>query len=262
MKKANATVFERHGTMSAMEFGKQYYFAVTFKANGNGSSTIKWMRRDAVTGALERYKEETVSDWTLATLAATNPDFWLGVSKYNSDHDANASYDEVRIWNGALSADALALSVEKGVDATAAEIADIAANVGNAAALRAIDIASGATLSLGAGNTLVQPVVSGGGTVSGGTLKVANELLVTDLDDCLIVDGGTLDIDGAKVVFSATALQALAATGRTYTLVSAVNGGTITGSPLQTTGLPPGWRVKTTSSSVILRKDGMSIHIR
>ena len=127
---------------------------------------------------------------------------------------------------------------------------------------RTLTLESGATLNIGAGNTLVQPVVSGGGTVSGGTLKVANELRITDLDDCLIVDGGTLDIDGAKVVFSATALQVLAATGRTYTLVSAVNGGTITGSPLQAIGLPPGSRIKTTSSSVILRKDGMSIHIR
>ena len=127
---------------------------------------------------------------------------------------------------------------------------------------RTLTLESGATLSIGAGNTLVQPVVSGGGTVSGGTLKVANELLVTDLNDCLIVDGGTFDIDGAKVVFSAAARQALATTGRTYILVSAVNGGTITGSPLQPTGLPPGWRVKTTSSSMILRKDGMSIHIR
>ena len=254
LKKNNTAVINKTGTMSVMDLGKQYYFAFTFKANGDGSTTIKWMRRNAVTGELERSEEETVSDWTLANLVDKNSDFWLGVSKYSGDSDANASYDEVRIWNGALTADALALSAMKGPDATSADLAEISGCT--------LTLESGATLSLGEGNTLVQPVVSGGGTVSGGTLKVANELLVTDLDDSLIVDGGTFDIDGAKVVFSAAALQALAATGRTYTLVSAVNGGTITGSPLQTTDLPPGWRVKTTSSSVILRKDGMSIHIR
>ena len=161
-----------------------------------------------------------------------------------------------------MSDEAIALSATKGPDATAADIAEI---VAASPAGRTLTLESGATLSIGAGNTLTQPVVTGGGTVSGGTLKVANELLVTDLDDCLIVDGGALDIDGAKVVFSAAALQALAATGRTYTLVSAVNSGTITGSLLQPAtneGLPTGWRVKTTSGSVILRKDGTSIHIR
>ena len=46
LKKANATAFERHGTMSAMEWGKQYYFAVTFKDNGDGSSTITFRNPD------------------------------------------------------------------------------------------------------------------------------------------------------------------------------------------------------------------------
>ena len=238
-----------------------YYVAVTYTPDGNGGVIEKQYVKKVGDSGFIWDNTVTRANWSVTANAAQGY-FWLGHSGSNSDPDTNIDFDEVRVWSVALDDTAIALSVEKGVDATAAEIADIAANVGNAAALRAIDIASGATLSIGAGNTLVQPVVTGGGTVSGGTLKVANELLVTDLDDCLIVDGGTFDIDGAKVVFSAAARQALAATGRTYTLVSAVNGGTITGSPLQAIGLPPGWRVKTTSSSMILRKDGMSIHIR
>ena len=238
-----------------------YYVAVTYTPDGNGGVIEKQYVKKVGDSGFIWDNTVTRANWSVTANAAQGY-FWLGHSGSNSDPDTNIDFDEVRVWSVARDDTAIALSVEKGVDATAAEIADIAANVGNAAALRAIDIASGATLSIGAGNTLVQPVVTGGGTVSGGTLKVANELLVTDLDDCLIVDGGTFDIDGAKVVFSDAALQALAATGRTYTLVSAVNGGTITGSPLQAIGLPPGWRVKTTSSSMILRKDGMSIHIR
>ena len=254
----NGGTYTGTGTLDA---NTPYYLAFTLKPNASGGTEIKGYCYNATTGALVGSLTQTLANWSLID-KIIQQSFCLGYSFWN-DPDAYADYDEVRVWSGALSADAIALSATKGPDATAADIAEIMAATSAASpALRTLTLESGATLSLGAGNTLTQPVVKGGGTVSGGTLKVANELLVTDLDDCLIVDGGTLDIDGAKVVFSAAALQALAATGRTYTLVSAVNGGTITGSPLQPTDLPPGWRVKTTSSSVILRKDGMSIHIR
>ncbi|MBQ1429779.1 MAG: hypothetical protein IIZ06_08945, partial [Kiritimatiellae bacterium] len=172
LKKANATAFERHGTMSAMEWGKQYYFAVTFKDNGDGSSTIKWMRRDAATGALERYKEETVSGWTLATLAATNPDFWLGVSKYSSDHDANASYDEVRIWNGALGEDQLAANAAMGPNAFTT------------------GLSAGFNLAAGA----VFRVPSAGYTASGAVTLGAGAKLLFD----------TATFDGQSITFSAT----------------------------------------------------------
>ena len=240
-----------------------YYVAVTYTPDGNGGVIEKQYVKKVGDSGFIWNNTVTRANWSVTANAAQGY-FWLGHSNGN-DPDTKIDFDEVRVWNVALDETAIALSVEKGVDATAAEIADIAANVGNAAALRAIDIASGATLSIGAGNTLVQPVVSGGGTVSGGTLKVANELLVTDLDDCLIVDGGTFDIDGVKVVLGAGAREALATTGRARTLVSAVNGGTITGSPLQPAtdaDLPPGWHVKTTTGSVTLRKDSLTIFLR
>jgi hypothetical protein len=237
-----------------------YYVAVTYTPDGNGGVIEKQYVKKVGDSGFIWNNTVTRANWSVTANAAQGY-FWLGHSN-GSDPDTKIDFDEVRVWSVALDETAIALSVEKGVDATAAEIADIAANVGNAAALRAIDIASGATLSIGAGNTLVQPVVSGGGTVSGGTLKVANELLVMDLNDCLIVDGGTLDIDGAKVVFSDAVRQALATTGRTYTLVSAVNGGTIKGSPFQATGLPPGWRIFTSSTGVKIQKVGFSIILR
>ena len=243
----------------------EYYGAVTYTPDGNGGVIEKQYVKKVGDSGFIWNNTVTKANWSVTANAAQGY-FWLGHSNGN-DKDTNIDYDEVRVWSGVLDETAIALSAEKGPDATAADLAEIAEDIVAATsaaspAVRTLTLESGATLAVGAGNTLTQPVVTGSGTVSGGTLKVANELRITDLTDCLIVDGGTLDIDGAKVVFSAAALQALAATGRTYTLVSAVNGGTITGSPLQTTGLPPGWRVKTTSSSMILRKDGMSIHIR
>ena len=129
---------------------------------------------------------------------------------------------------------------------------------------RTLELASGTSLSIASG-TLVQPVVICSGTVSGGALKVANELHVRDLGDCLFVNGGTFDIDGAKIVFDD--LTPLATARRSFTLVKAVNGGTITGTPLQPDtdaqlSSYPGWRLTAASGSVTLRKDGLTIFLR
>ncbi len=241
----------------------KYHISVTFKANSDGSTTVSWARRNVETGAVEKSSSKTYSAWTLTDLLAGN--FYLGHSQWSGDRDANAKYDEVRIWNGVLTADALTLSAQKGPDATAADIADIvAANAVSEAPLRVIDIASGGTLDLG-GNTLVQPVVSGGGMVINGTLTATKELRAR-LGDCLTISSGaTFNIDGVKVTFSAEDMATLAGTSRTYTLVKAASGGTITGSVLQPdtdAQLPKGWHVIQTPGSVTLRKSGMSIHFR
>ena len=241
----------------------KYHISVTFKANSDGSTTVSWARRNVGTGAVEKSSSKTYPAWTLTDLLAGN--FYLGHSQWDGDLDANAKYDEVRIWNGVLTADALTLSAQKGPDATAVDIADIvAANAVSEAPLRVIDIASGGTLDLG-GNTLVQPVVSGGGTVINGTLTASTELRAR-LGDCLTIgSGATFNIDGVKVTFSAEDIAMLATTRKNYTLVKAANGGTITGSVLQPdtdAQLPKGWHVIQTPDSVKLHKSGMSIHIR
>ena len=239
----------------------KYHISVTFKANSDGSTTVSWARRNAGTGAVEKSSSKTYSAWTLTDLLAGN--FYLGHSQWSGDLDANAKYDEVRIWNGVLTADALTLSAQKGPDATAADIADIvAANAGSEAVLRVIDIASGGTLDLG-GNTLVQPVVSGGGTVRNGTLTASTELRARPGDCLTISSGATFNIDGTKVTFNAEDIARAKPT--TYTLVKAANGGTITGNLLQPdtdADLPKGWHVIQTPSSVLLRKNGVTIHIR
>ena len=237
-----------------------YYIAFTFAHNADGSTTVKGLCLNATTKAKIGSFERNVPNWKLFDRIDQRY-FSLGHSFWN-DWDAIVDVDEVRVWAGALSADALALSAQKGADATAEDIADIIA-ANTAPVTRTLELASGTTLSLGAGNTLVQPVVSGGGMVSGGTLKVANELRVKDLGDCITVSGGMFDIAGAMVVFDD--LTPLASASKSYTLVKAVNGGTITGRPLQPNTdapLPTGWHVKTTSGSVTLRKDGCAIFIR
>ena len=81
----------------------------------------------------------------------------------------------------------------------------------------------------------------------------------------IILNGGTFNVEGAKVTFSVEDIASLATTRKTYTLVRAANGGTITGSVLQPdtdAQLPKGWHVTATSSSVTLRKGGFTIRLR
>ena len=124
-----------------------------------------------------------------AKSAAFQKYFSLGHSSWN-DWDAIADIDEVRVWRGALDDTAIALSAQKGPDATAADIAEIAAATTILPMKRTMEIASGATLNLG-GNTLTQPVVKGTGTIAtgaGGSLVVSDKIVV-DVGECIEASG-------------------------------------------------------------------------
>ncbi|MBQ5531039.1 MAG: hypothetical protein IIT98_03440, partial [Kiritimatiellae bacterium] len=97
-----------------IEDGKQYHFSFTFKTSGS-NTILECARRDAETGAMQVSFSTTLSNWTLAGAYDANPDFGLGVSK-EFRPDANASYDEVRVWNKALSVDQLKLNAKNGPD--------------------------------------------------------------------------------------------------------------------------------------------------
>ena len=202
------------------------------------------------------------ADLTLADLA--NANFYLGHSQFKNHADANARYDEVRIWNGVLPQSAMEMSAVLGPDATASQLAGIGQNSANG--VTALAVAQGATLDM-TGVSLASAVVSGGGKVAGGALTAIGELRAK-LGECLVIDGGTFNIDGVKVVFDAEDLDTLAASpGKTYVLVKTVNGGTIVGSPLQPAtdaALPAGkhWHVVATSGAVTLFKGGMTLFLR
>ncbi len=171
----------------------------------------------------------------------------------------------LRIWNGALANDAIERSFAKGPDATAADIAAIITPEGEEPIVAgSIAVAFGGTLNLG-GNTLEREYVSGGGTVLNGTLTVSKELRAK-LGDCLTIgSGATLDIDGVKVTFSEDDIASLASKRKSYTLVKTAANGVIAGSvkqPATDADLPTGWHVIQTSSSVTLRKNGVTIFLR
>ena len=109
------------GTMAPYEIGTDYYIAVTFEQQGE-ATLVKWQRRDAVTGALQKSGTMTMPD---GIQKITDPVLYLGHSQYTSDKDALAAYDEVRVWRGVLTDAQLAASAAAGPDAAITVAADV-----------------------------------------------------------------------------------------------------------------------------------------
>ena len=101
-------------TMAPYEIGTDYYIAVTFERQGE-AAIVKWQRRDAATGELQKTGTLTMSD---GIQKFVNPALYLGHSQYTADKDALAAYDEVRLWSGVLTDAQLAASAAAGPDAT------------------------------------------------------------------------------------------------------------------------------------------------
>ena len=99
------------------EIGMDYYIAMTLQQQGDGSTFMRWQRRDAATGELLGSGSMTAAN---GIHTFTNPVLYLGHSQYSSDCDALAAYDEVRLWSGVLTDDQLAASAAAGPDATIA----------------------------------------------------------------------------------------------------------------------------------------------
>jgi len=113
--KADSAIMTSDGALCPFTLNTPYHFSFTFKANADGSSNVRWMRRNATTGTVENFGQYWVPDWHLSNLAS--PKLYIGHSQYSSDADANAIYDEVRVWKGILTDDQLKASVLAGPDA-------------------------------------------------------------------------------------------------------------------------------------------------
>ncbi len=256
-RKDSKSAFDVVGDMSPYTLGTLYHISVSFKRNDDGSTTITWQRRNVATGAVEKSGGRTQTAWTLDNLGAAH--FYIGHSQWNSDRDANASYDEVRVWKGILADEALTLSAQKGPDASEAEINEIVArnNVLTAAATgRTLEITSGGTFEIAPGVTFVQSIVKGNGRVAGGTLKVADSIIVK----CgkRLRASGTVDLSDAKVVISDPENLSCS-----FAFLAAPAGESLTvqGEP-EVIGLPKGWQLRIAPDSAKIVRDGFVIYIR
>ena len=191
--------------MAPFTLGKQYHIVVTIQKNGN-TTTVRWLRHDPATGELDMNttavntlsKEASIADYI-------NPVLLLGGSQWSNDPDANATYDEVRVWNCVLSDEAIAESCALGPDATTAQLANLVKPA-------TIEVASGATLDLG-GNTITQRVFSCVGTLANGTLEVAKGLVVTPGQTMTVADGATLNLSAVSEVSLKDASSTIPARG-------------------------------------------------
>ena len=193
--------------------GTEYHVSLVF-AKTAGGFDVTIARRDATTGAVLASKSTSVT-WSPATLAAMV--LRLGWS-WDTSSDAAGKFDEVRVWNRALSADEIVAGIKAGKDTLPTR----ASGVG-AAALPSgspLSVASGATLLLcGASQTVASAAVSG--SVAGpGTLTATSGFLPGGLDTIgtmTVSDGATLVGDVAlDFAANGTCDQLVFAPGATY----------------------------------------------
>ena len=113
-------------TMAQYAANTKYHISVTFTTNADGTTKLRWARRNVTTGVIEKSGVGIVPGWTLSKLVA--PKFYIGHSQFGGDKDAHAIYDEVRIWHGVLSDAELTANALLGPDALPGD------NVGNSLA--------------------------------------------------------------------------------------------------------------------------------
>ena len=95
--------------------GGTYHLAIVVTPRGDGNgATIEGYVHDATTGARIGGYAYTVTGWTTASLIRET--FALGRNFWN-DPDPQADYDEVRVWNAALSISQIEANIASGPDA-------------------------------------------------------------------------------------------------------------------------------------------------
>ena len=109
----NTTEVATDTTMAPYKLGRQFHISATFERQRDGTTFVRWMRRDAATGVLQKSGTMTIPN---GIQSISNPVLYLGHSFYTADSDACAEYDEVRIWNGILSDVQLSANANAGPD--------------------------------------------------------------------------------------------------------------------------------------------------
>lgn len=205
--------------MAPYTLNTEFHIAMTFEPLENGNWQVTAYKQDAATGeTLKKTTFTTSGGWSLATQGQNN--CYLGRS-VQSDNDASANYNEVRIWNRALSEAELAASALAGPDAlpprafekrgegrltlAGANTYTVDTRVaGGTLALDAnaslpettnVELLPAAELELG-GNTQTIAGLSGTGTVSNGRLTVTDG-----------INPGTDPGETATLTFSQTVLS-------------------------------------------------------
>ena len=148
------------------------------------------------------------------------------------------------------------LSAAKGPDATAEDIAEIAAS--GTSVSRTLAIAPGASFDAGAGNTLRQSVLDAGGTLAGGSLVVTERVNATIGAPITVASGATLDLTGAEIALSNP--EALTRNG--FVLARSPSGGIVPAASRKLAGALAGYRLFLTPTKARIGKAGFMIIVK
>jgi autotransporter-associated beta strand protein len=210
LRKAGTTLIQTDATVCPFTLNTPYHISVRISARDDGSSVLLWARRHVETGAVENRGEIVVPNWQLANFSS--PKFYLGHSQFTGDLDANAIYDEVRVWKGLLTDEQLTASVLAGPD-TLPDVSD--ASVKTVRWTGAVDdnAATAGNWDPSAPDAQSYVLISGACAMqapAGTSFTCAgvifdNAVLSKDCDWSgfpLIVKSGTLDVAGRKLTVS------------------------------------------------------------
>ena len=204
------------GCLASLVPNLPQHISITFKRNGDGSTTVRWMSRDCVTGFLMKECSGTIPSWTLADA----PDFILTLGRdIGSLYDLKAKFHEVRTWNGVLSDEQLSANAFAGPDAPIGgrESAfstgfDIAAGstftIGKEGMFRtdgSVGVGTGASIVFDTANFsgTEMKFVTGGFSLPAGASGVLDFVTLTDSDNYVAsVDGGTITVVSAQPAYA------------------------------------------------------------
>ena len=209
--------------------GTEYHVSLVFAKTENGFD-VTIARRNATTGAVIATKSTSVT-WSPATLASM--DLRLGWS-WDSSSDAAGKFDEVRIWNHALTEDEIVAGIKAGKDTLPPRASGVGAPTLPSGT--SLSVASGATLLLcGASQTVANAAlfgtIAGAGTLTAtggfnpggdgtigtmvidGGAKLAGDVVLDfavdgSCDQFVFAAGGTYDVSAMRLVPSSSGAAA------------------------------------------------------
>jgi glucose/arabinose dehydrogenase/mono/diheme cytochrome c family protein len=192
----------------ATTFGTQYHYVITW---------------DQAAGQCTWYRDgSNVASFALGAQSlanVTNTEFWLARSHYTADSTANATYNEVRLYNRALPADEILFRYQQGPDSIAVPPAtatddSITVNPGSSALL---DVLANDTPGRFDANSLVilTPPANGSATVTAARVRYTNSSGSSDAFQYRVTDTLTGDhATGTVTVAISSALRLAAPTLR------------------------------------------------
>ena len=189
VKKGGTALVSSIGGVGGFPLGTEWHISMTIVKRDDGRSDLRWMRRDARTGARVKAGSATTSAaWTLADVAANA--LWLGRSQYN-DKDPNAVYNEVRVWKACLSDTQLARNVLLGPDRLPAA---------SAYTLGSVEVAAGAVLEAKTAGVTIGALTGAGRIVGDGMVTVAETLSIGGDAAATLGLDGRLAVAGAWLI--------------------------------------------------------------